>query len=287
MLLWNKPGIVAKLISQPMNYTTTPISQLEMECFHSDEPLIFSYCINRIQGSKSKDIVYHFHGRKGNAKWWNDDTYYTGDLYRQWATTKTEAPIVVSISFGPLWLLDKESLLKFFEEKLVPQIESKLNLQIEKRLVVGESMGGVNAILAWLNTKALFDGAASLCAPLPTISPYASFSEIMEYIQNSDSTWQRGTMMLFIGRYLFPSKESWNNNSPIDLASRQDFTSSGQLYLSCGKLDDWGCTAGSNKFINAAKSNGADIIWHPTDGGHCDIDTMSLAKFLGGSTIIN
>ncbi|GAA3916786.1 alpha/beta hydrolase-fold protein [Litoribacillus peritrichatus] len=281
--LWHWPGIVAKSISQPLEYTPVPISRLEMKCFSRDVPVNWSYCINRMPNSKSDDLIYYFHGRRGNAKWWNDDTYYTGDLYRQWAETKSEPPTVISISFGSLWLLEKGLLLEYFQNELVPQIESKLSLKIDKRLVVGESMGGVNAILAWLNTSSLFDGAASLCAPLPTVSPKASFNEIAEYMHSSNTSWERGLMMLFMGRYLYPDEGSWNQNSPLKVAHSKDLSSAGPLYLSCGKKDDWGCMVGSKQLIENAESNGAQILWYPMEGGHCDIDRMSLARFLGDS----
>lgn len=281
ILLWNKPSIVVDAISKPLDYSPIPIPKVKMECFNDDTPVKWSYCINRVPNSTNKNLIYHFHGRRGDAYWWNDDTYYTGDLYREWQKTDTDAPTVISVSFGPLWMLKKTQLLDFFQNELVPQMESTLNTVIDNRLVVGESMGGVNAILVWLNSDLKFDRVASLCPPLPTISPEASYNEMMAYIRDTEVSWRRGLMMLFMGRYLYPNEDSWRDDSPLEVATSKDLSSSGALYLSCGKKDDWGCMAGSKQLVSVAKSSGATVHWHPMEGGHCDIDRPSLAKFLG------
>lgn len=280
-LVWLQPGSVVRALSSAVDYTPVPVAALNMTCVDETEPQAWSYCINRVPNSRSTTLVYHFHGRRGNARWWNDDSYYSGDLYREWAQQGIAPPTVVSISFGPLWLLEQQGRLKVFREQIVPHIESTLNTEFDRRLVVGESMGGFNALLVWLNTGAQFDGAAALCPPLPTVSPDASLGELTDYLSTSSTSLQRAGMMLLMGRYLFPDEQSWQHNSPLALAAQRNLKAAGTLYLSCGKQDDWGCMAGSKQLLARAQSRGARVLWHPQPGGHCDIDRVSLAGFLG------
>lgn len=279
-LVWNNPGFVVETISKPVSYAPAPVNNLDMTCFSKEKPVSWQYCINQIPTSSSQTLIYHFHGRRGNETWWNDDTYYTGNLYREWTKQNVDPPTVVSISFGSLWLLEKNGLLDVFLNEVMPEIESNLDLQFNRRLVVGESMGGVNAVLAWLNSEGVFDGVASLCPPLPTISSTASLSEIMDYMSESETTWQRGAMLLFMGRYFFPTHEEWSENSPLELARNNDLSELGPMYLSCGEKDDWGCMIGSRKLVEITKAAGVDTNWHPMPGGHCDIDEASLSQFL-------
>lgn len=283
LFLWNNPGLVAKKVSEPLVYSPSPIPSVEMECFSKELPISWSYCLNSVPFSTNNTIVYHFHGRRGNESWWNDDTYYTGDLYREWSNLKIDPPIVVSVSYGPLWLLDSNNLMEVFLKDTLPEIESNIEKPISNRLVVGESMGGVNAILLWLSAGEMFEGAASLCPPLPTITPQASFADMFAYLEESNTTWQKAAMMIVMGRYLFPDEESWAVNNPIEVAKNTDFGSKGPLYLSCGAKDDWGCMLGSNELKTTAMNRGANVLWHPRPGGHCDIDNTSLAKFLGSN----
>jgi len=284
--IWHYPHSIASVISKESSYQPVPISSLTMTCFEETIPLPFSYCINRQHGSHSERVIYHFHGRKGTEFWWNDDTYYTGELYRQWNTSESIAPTVVSISFGPLWLLNHKKLAAFFEQ-VMPIVESKIAHKITTRFIVGESMGGVNALTVWASDSSSFDGVAALCPPLPTISPYAHLNEIARYLASSTTSWQRGLMLILMGRSLFENTEDWERVDAVQVISNRQLTRASPLYLSCGAQDEWGCMAGSMQLIAVAKSKGHEIQWHPREGGHCDIDEKSLAQFLVKPIVVN
>jgi len=283
IVLWWFPSMLARAISEPMDYEPLPIVGVEMECFDETSPVVWSYCINKVATSENKTLVYHFHGRRGNATWWNDDTYYSGEVFRVWQAMGISPPTVVSISFGPLWLLKEQSLLDTFVDTVMPRIELSIGTPIDKRLVVGESMGGINALLVWLKTEAKFSGAAALCPPLPTISPMASLNEMVTYVSKKETSFKRAMMMIAIGRSFFNNERSWRENNPLEVVIRADLTEAGALYLTCGKLDDWGCMDGSLQLATVAKKRGASVEWYPREGGHCDIDPVSLAQFLGGT----
>jgi hypothetical protein len=266
-------------ISSESSYQAVPITSLTMRCFEEKLPVRFSYCINHQTDSDNKRVIYHFHGRKGNALWWNDDTYYSGELYRQWKSDGKSPPTVISISLGPLWLFNEEKLLVFFE-RLMPIMELKVPHKVKGRFLVGESMGGVNALTVWAKDASLFDGVAALCPPIPTISPYAKTSEILGYFSESSMSWKRGLMLILMGRSLFKSTIEWIEVDALQVISNRTLTPRVPLYLSCGKQDEWGCMTASTRLVEVAKRKGHAIEWHPREGGHCDIDTVSLAQFL-------
>jgi hypothetical protein len=63
------------------------------------------YCVYRDAGGTNGDIVYHLHGRNLDEKIWNDNTYFTAMLQAQWQRLGAKPPTVVTISYGPTWLL--------------------------------------------------------------------------------------------------------------------------------------------------------------------------------------
>jgi len=285
VLVWQYPHSIVNLMSKRSSYQPVPITGLVTECFEQTIPLPFSYCINSHHGD-SERVIYHFHGRKGTEFWWNDDTYYTGELYRQWSAQGNTSPTVISISLGPLWLFNDKKLNAFFEQ-IMPIVESKIAHKITTRFIVGESMGGVNALTVWASHLSSFDGVAALCPPLPTISPYANVNDLGRYLTNSTTSLQRGLMLLLMGRSLFESTEDWERVDALQVISNRQLFSASPLYLSCGAQDQWGCMAGSTQLIDAAIRKGHVINWHPREGGHCDIDEKSLAKFLMLSIPVN
>lgn len=276
-LVWYYPTLFLKSVSQPSNYEPIPISGLVMECRDESMPMIYSYCVISPKVHKSERVVYHFHGRKGNARWWNDDTYYSGDVYRHWKTLGVEVPTVISVSFGPLWLFNESKLSML--DTVIENIESTLGFNVQQRQVVGESMGGVNALTLWGQNAKKFSSVAALCPPLPTVSPYGRLGDQFKYLTSSNTSWRHGLMMIIMGRAMYTSDKQWNY---IDVLQRIKNTSSPKkpLYLSCGKQDDWGCMEGSKQIVSFSRVSNTPIKWVPRKGGHCDIDAQSLAQFL-------
>ena len=257
-----------------------------MQCFEESQPVKWSYCINTTVGSQSRDLIYHFHGRNGDATWWNDETYYSGEVVKAWRLKKRAAPKVVSVSFGDIWLLTERKdqpdggLLPFFVQHVLKSVESKLGHPIERRMLVGESMGGINALMVAFKTGNTFVKVASLCPPLPMVSPHASWRDRFDYFRRSGMAWVRILMMLYFSGRFYPDEATWVDNDPVHASSRYDPKLSPKLYLSCGVKDDWGCMEGSKAVVASVRSKGGQIEWHERPGGHCDIDTASLADFL-------
>jgi hypothetical protein len=280
---------LAPLLSRPLDWTPVPIAGVEMECFQETRPEPWSYCLSQVPSSKSQELVYHFHGRRGAATWWNDRDYYSGRVHQEWLRNGVEPPPVASISFGPLWLLTEHGeategrRMQTFIEHVLPTVERRLGHRVAHRIAVGTSMGGVNALLVATKAPALFDRVAALCAPVYAVSPYAGLGEIWQLAQRSGMSTGRLLLALSLGRHLYPSEESWQLDDPMQRVLRKQIGKLPPLYISCGATDDWGCMQGALTFIEAARALGAEVEWHPRPGGHCDVDERSLARFLAGT----
>lgn len=268
------------------DFEPQPIEGITMNCFQEALPVEYSFCINKFIGSKSQDLIYHFHGRDGNATWWNDQNYYTGQVHAQWLKNGFEIPTVVTVSFGKVWLLTERpdqsngGLSAVFISDVLPRIEKEISVKIARRLLVGESMGGINALMTAFKSGVHFAKIASLCAPLPTVSPFASPAELWAYFKRAGTTKARALSMIAMAKMFYPNEETWRNNDPVQVSKNYNSTHTPPLYLNCGKKDEYGCMEGSEIIIKNIHQNKGSIVWNPRDGGHCDIEPKSLAKFL-------
>ncbi|MGZ3710062.1 MAG: hypothetical protein ACXVBC_14165, partial [Bdellovibrionota bacterium] len=71
--------------------------------------------------------------------------------------------------------------------------------------------------------------------------------------------------------------------NPILQAKHILNASSPKLYISCGQQDELGFYSGASEFAATAKNAGAQVQWVPLAGGHCAVDSDSLAAFLSPS----
>jgi hypothetical protein len=275
--------IAIAVLSWPEDeWVPEPIRGIQMQCFNESKPLPWSFCINRAPGNNSQNLIYYFHGRNGSATWWNDETYYSGEVEKLWKTEGLSHPIVVSISFGRQWLLTEaeNGLLPIFMNQVMPRVEAEVGRPIARRLAVGESMGGINALVIGLKASGKFSKVAALCPPLPTVSPNSSFAEMASYIRLTSTSWRRAGMMLWFSRKFSPTDSVWLDSNPVPLSRQFNGSSGVQFYLSCGLKDEWGCQEGAESVVKNIQRRGGKVEWHLMPGGHCDIDSRSLALFL-------
>ena len=255
-----------------------------MNCGEQDGYKSWSYCITKVPSSKSLDVIYHFHGRNGAATWWNDKSYHTGKVHQEWLKQNREIPTVISISFGKLWMLTKtghkKGMIEFFTNTVLPNVEAKLGFKPKSRKLFGISMGAVNASFASLHYPALFKGAAILCSPLPTVTHHDSFSKLYDYFRTSSVSFKRTGFKYYFSWKFFKTREIWDLNSPVEVLKNKTFKRLPKFYISCGKKDEWDCMEGSKAFADSLKGLGHKVHWNPREGGHCDLDYPSLAKFL-------
>ncbi len=231
----------------------------------------------------NEDIIYHFHGRNLDNTIWNDDTYFTSLIQSHWQKSKVKPPTVVLISYGPEWLLtpknsnDESGLMDDFIANL-PFIESKIG-KPKNRILVGESMGGLNVLIIGLSHPELFSRVASLCPGVYLDSPFSNFDKIEAAMKRTGADPKVALGVYLMAKKYVSNEEEWKKISPIELIKKANIEYP-ELYLSCGLYDKFGNYEGTEALVNIANSKGVKTQWHPLYGGHCAIDINSLADFL-------
>jgi pimeloyl-ACP methyl ester carboxylesterase len=241
------------------------------------------YCVYRAKSGTNGDVVYHLHGRNLDAQIWNDDTYWTSMVQASWQHTKTLPPTVVVISYGSTWLLVPKGkkadsgLLDDFMAKL-PEIDKKTGTP-KRRILLGESMGGLNVLIAGLSYPQSFSKIASLCPGVYATSPFASLSAMQDTLARTGADPKIGFGIWWMAKNYVADEAEYKRMSPLDLVTQAN-AQYPALYLSNGLYDAYGNFEGSQLLADKAARQGMLVEWHPLYGGHCAIDATSLAHFL-------
>jgi hypothetical protein len=242
-----------------------------------------SFVIYKASSGVNQDIIYHFHGRNLDNTIWNDDTYYTSMIQSYWQKLHIKPPTVVLVSYGPEWLLTPKNanaesgLMDDFISNM-PLIESKTG-QPKNRILLGESMGGLNVLILGLSHPQLFSKVASLCPGVYLLSPFSDFKKIKESVKRTGADPKIAYGIYKMAKTYASNEEEWQAISPVHLITKAN-THYPALYLSCGLYDKYGNYEGTEALATMASSKGVKTHWHPLYGGHCAIDITSLADFL-------
>lgn len=245
-----------------------------------------NYTIYRAENGVSDDVIYHLHGRNLDASIWNDDTYFTAQVQAYWQRSSIKPPTVVVVSYGPVWLLTPKNsqvesgLLDDFIARL-PEIESKVG-NPRRRILLGESMGGLNVLILGLSRPEMFSKIASLCPGVYLESPFSDYSAQREAMKRTGADPKIMFGVTRLAKKYVSNDEEWNAINPISLIERANQRYP-EIYLSCGLYDNYGNFEGTEALANLAIKRGVKTRWHPLYGGHCAIDIASLADFLAWS----
>ena len=246
-----------------------------------------NYTIYRAENGVSDDIIYYLHGRNLDASIWNDDTYFTSLLQAHWQRSSIKPPTVVVVSYGPVWLLTPKNskvdsgLLDDFIARL-PEIESTAG-KPRHRILLGESMGGLNVLISGLTRPEMFSKIASLCPGVYLDSPFSDYSTLTAGIKRTGADPKIIYGVTQLAKNYVSNNEEWNAINPILLIERAANQNYPELYLSCGLYDKYGNFEGTEALANLAIKRGVKTTWHPLYGGHCAIDVASLADFLASN----
>jgi S-formylglutathione hydrolase FrmB len=214
---------------------------------------------------------------------WNDDSYLTAMLQAEWQRSGVVPPKVVSLSYGGTWILTPKGrqpdsgLLDDLMARM-PEIEAELG-RPRRRLLLGESMGGLNVLVAGLSHPARFQKVAALCPGVYATSPFASLSTIRRSMERTGASPKSALAIWLMGRKYLANDAEWSRISPLSLI-RHANARYPALYLSNGLYDKFGNFEGTQILAETAKRNGVSTEWRPLYGGHCATDIASLATFL-------
>lgn len=252
---------------------------------HCDQAGSLRYCVHRAVSGVNGDVVYHLHGRNLEAEVWNDPSYFTALLQGHWQRQGTQPPTVVSLSYGPVWLLapkgaaPNSGLLDSIQSD-IQTIEARLGPP-RRRLLMGESMGGLNSLVLGLSQGMRFDKVAALCPNVYQDSPFAPWRQVRAAMVRTGADPLTAFGVWHLARDYVSNDAEWQRISPLALvesAAKQATRPS--LYLSAGLYDRYGLFEGTERLAQRATQLGLSTEWHPLYGGHCAIDVASLGAFL-------
>ncbi|UYL08267.1 alpha/beta hydrolase-fold protein [Bdellovibrio sp. SKB1291214] len=243
------------------------------------------YCINHVDRLRNQDIVYVFHGISASAESWftKEDTRAISKLWLK----KGYEPTVISISFGPVWMLvenEKYRYLSTLYNQIMPYLEYQLGgLGFGKRMVIGQSMGGFNAAEATLRMPGYFWKALLLCPALTVLGPFATAQEIKEYKERTHAESVLVDSIVKISKQYIVDQNDWDRHDPMKLlASYPQGFMKPLYYVSTGRGDNFGFQEGSQIFANLAKKYGFQAQWAPVFGFHCNFNRQGAADFIRG-----
>lgn len=260
----------------------------------------FQLCVHYYPESDRKSIAYYIHGGGGSPWTWQDNNNFQY-LREEMKLQKLIPPIFVSISFGPHWALkqfasDSKSPLLLVFNQIQQEIEKKLTsdgtLQfgsVENRMIFGESIGGMNTILAVSlgDNKIKYRKAAILCPAIFTISPFSTDEEVDQYVARARALGNHGiTRANVVGplrnffKTEFPSPKIWEEYDLVKLLKNSK-SAPQQIYISSNKDDLAGLREGALLLFEQVKLTHENVIYKDLPGPHCKHDFKSLAQFLG------
>jgi pimeloyl-ACP methyl ester carboxylesterase len=269
-------------LSRPWGQQAVSFTPAQQQC-GQEGPL--RYCVHRAVAGVNGDVVYHLHGRNLEAEIWNDPSYFTAMVQAHWQSMGLLPPTVISLSYGPVWLLAPKGQAEHsgLLDRIwldISAIEARVG-KPRRRLLMGESMGGLNSLVLGLSHPQHFDKVAAVCPAIYLDSPFDPLSKIREAMVRTGAepriifgVWQ-------LSRRYVSSAEEWRRFSPLALIEGAAVqVARPSLYLSAGLYDRYGLYEGTERLAKRAAQRGVPTEWHPLYGGHCATDIASLAAFL-------
>lgn len=259
------------------------------ECFHeagqgSGADAAFSWCVTRLPGHDPGELLYHLHGRDLDERIWDDPTYYTALVKTQWRQAGLTPPAIVTVSFGREWVLapqgqaKRTGLREQFLARALPLIERRLAGAPRARLLLGESMGGFNALQ--LLDSGLFAKAAVLCPIVYDLDYPFTLPKSLALARQTGMEYKIALgFWWMMGDYVRAAAD-WRAISPLAIAEGLDPARAPQVYLSCGSRDQYGNFPGVLRLVEVLRRRGVAVQWQPLYARHCGVDVPSLASFL-------
>ncbi|WP_374030185.1 alpha/beta fold hydrolase [Bdellovibrio bacteriovorus] len=245
----------------------------------------FKYCLRDIDRRQTQDIVYYLHGLGGSEKSWFRQLFSTRIIQHRWKRNGYY-PMVITVSFGKEWLLvnnRRHKLLPFFTKVAMPYLEKKVGgLKKGKRHLIGQSMGGFNALQLALKNPTLFNKVVLLCPAISTISPFADNREVWRYIFRTKAIPFFVRKMQKISQRAFINQKDWEQHDPLLLMRNFRGRIKPKMYLSVGMADGYGFQEGSRELYKLAQHDSFWFWWVPVFGGHCAFDRGTSANFIMG-----
>lgn len=297
-LAQNLLGLAAACLAVFANpaLASTLTERTQCEAFESREKATVKYCVTlpSPEESPSKNVIVFFlHGFTESETFYRDEAqseFLESELIRQGLR-----PIVVTPSFGELWILkesrrersgsEMNALLDVFSNEFVPYIRERFS-EAEEAFLVGRSMGGLNAALVYLKRPELFSKVVLLNPALSTLSPFNDSDSIEKYVHRTGAKRENAELILGMARATFVDREEYAKHDALRLAkSRQrNGRRLAPLHVQVSERNAYGFQEGSFIFAHELRLKGAAVDFELTSGGNDEETTEfradAVARFL-------
>ena len=245
----------------------------------------FRYCSHRAPRGVAEDpdaVLYFLHYAGGSERSWSKIPI-ARVYYAEFKRRGLPAPRVVTVSYGPYWMLfDKpgpKSPGRFgpFVEDAMPFIEGRLG-RPRRRYVWGMSQGGLNGAELVLKRPDLWSGAVLSCPAIFTISVFAAPARIDEFIGRTGAVRSTAVWGMSLISDRVEGPEEWGREDPLARAR----TSSGlpPVYIDCTAADEFGFFEGARRLAGSLRERGQHVTFVEETGKHCQLDARAAAGFL-------
>lgn len=263
------------------------------------EEISFKYCIYN-DGSASKDLLYYWHGTMDSEEAWTKGSILAlegfKNLKRVQAIWKVKGvhPRVIVISFGTSWYMTKHKNDKhggshsWFSDKAMPELEKIAypNGLKGDRYVMGVSMGGRNALNAYLHKPSLYKKAIFIYPALPFCKPYISFLEGYACYKDLSARADAGEFEKFATiaatgqvKGFYPTKELYEADDPFMNANAAN-SSYPPVQMQVGSKDDFGFQKRVPEMAMKLQGKGVPMSFYLNPGmKHQQFDTDKVANF--------
>ncbi len=229
-------------------------------------------CVYAPEGEENRDLVYFFHYATGDERSWNR-LGLSRAFYSEYRRRGRPAPRVVTVSYGPYWLLtDAPGLrqtvtLKDFDA-LRARVERGL-APVGRRYLWGMSQGGYDAAVAALCAPRDWAAVALSCPALEADTPY-------ETPAREPAARSAEGRLLFT--YRLSGDGAWRAGNPLALvaAARRP----PPFWIEANAGDEFGYLPGARALAEELRAAGDAVTLTVSPGGHCTIDARAAARFL-------
>lgn len=268
------------------------------ECTDYSDPVSpWHVCITRTKGSRSKDVLFYFHGYSNDRCAWlaspRPGSRYRAKVAEWWEENGEEAPTVVVFSIGRKFLLTPDGgryPVSWFVESVLPEIQKKLGPKRGKYIIWGTSMGGHNALGLYLRYPGLWDKIILNSPLIPVCDPYAEDggTDCVRDIETPHIPFLTMESLNLI-REFYPKGEMWTAADPLKSGPRLLNPEYPPLLIEIGTSDEFGFYPGTEKFQKIASGKGVSVeyIVHGAKSGpfwkvpnHLYFDAERFAEFI-------
>ncbi len=264
--------------------STLPEPGVNSSCSWFSKKKPWAHCKISTEGSANPDVLYYLHGAGGSEKKWM--THFK-PIRDAWKKLDLQPPIVISISFGPVWALTEKNgspasgLFTYLVNTVMPYIENELGGVYGRRILMGESMGGFNVTQLIMRSGYRFSQAAILCPAITAFSPYSPKKAIEAYQKRTGATLASIAKILTFQKIFYSTQESWFAGSPLHIGKVLFGPLTPPLYISGASADEYGFLEGSTLLAQLARTQGVpNVQFEVVEGDHCTYNPTVIAKFL-------